>query len=413
MALGCSAAASSVGTSAPKQVPGRPVQGCNLARDRTIRSVPEMAKPPYLTAVTDPVFGTRITRITGDPGDSISGIPGGIWGRVARHHYSKDQAWNADESLIFIDRNEEGGRGAALFLDGSSYRPLFARAVPGGGEVRWHRDPNLMVLVAGHVVGTWHVRTGAIDVVAELTGYRDLKLGPYEGNLSRNGEEIVLTGKNPGGATVAFVFNLKERRKFDDIPLGYLDKGLDWASISASGRFVVVNDAEDRTVVLDREGKVLRRFEEYGRPSHYDLTLDAAGDDVAVGVSKSAPDAGRVIARRLRDGAVIPLSDGGYASHSSTRSTRRADWGFSDFESGDEKRIYNGEIIAYPLSGGAVYRLAHHHNRVTDYLSESHASPSPDGDRAIFASNWNERGGRPVQSYVVDFRDLCKHATAH
>jgi hypothetical protein len=39
------------------------------------------AKPGYLESIIDPVFGSKITKV--------------VDGDVYRHHYSKDQAWNA------------------------------------------------------------------------------------------------------------------------------------------------------------------------------------------------------------------------------------------------------------------------------------------------------------------------------
>ena len=82
---------------------------------------------------------------------------------------------------------------------------------------------------------------------------------------------------------------------------------------------ITAKDA-DQSQVYDLEGNsVGEPWLKYGRPSHYDLTLDEHGDDIAVGVSKSPPDSGRVIKRRLRDGMVTVLTSGGYATHISTR----------------------------------------------------------------------------------------------
>jgi hypothetical protein len=53
------------------------------------RAMPDIPKPPYLTPIVDPVFGCRITRISGDAGSPIRNLDG-KWGHVVRHHYSKD-----------------------------------------------------------------------------------------------------------------------------------------------------------------------------------------------------------------------------------------------------------------------------------------------------------------------------------
>jgi len=50
----------------------------------------------------DPVFGTRVERITNDPG--MPTLPlSGRWGRDARHVYSTQQPWNSDGTLLVID----------------------------------------------------------------------------------------------------------------------------------------------------------------------------------------------------------------------------------------------------------------------------------------------------------------------
>lgn len=381
---------------------------CRLPTTIRDSGAPGLAKPGYLSTITDPVFGTRITRISGDPGTPVRGIAGERWGAVVRHRYSKDQAWNADESLLVLQRNEGSRLGQALFLDGRTYEPLFARPLPSDSELRWHpRDPGSMLFARGDTFGTWDVRGGLQSILRRFPGYAELRIGPYEGNLSLDGQNIVFTARDPTGEVVIFLYDLATGTKHADIRLKSVTQSLDWASVSASGRYLVVNDEEDRTVVLDRAGAIVARFAEYGRPSHFDLTLDPSGEDIAVGVSKSPPDTGLVIARRLRDGHVTVLTKVGFASHSSVRNRAAPDRIFADFEWSQDGRDYDGEIVMSSLSRRAVYRIARHRNLVRDYLSESHASPSVAGDRVVFASNWGAPDGRPVQAYVADFRSLC------
>lgn len=386
---------------------------CKLPADDRPREASPLEKPDYLSSVTDPVFGARITRITGDPGVPVPGIAGERWGKLARHRYSKDQAWNADESLLVLQQNDGSRRGQALFLDGSTYEPLFARPLP-EGEVRWHpHEPGAMLLARGDLLGSWDVRSNTVSVIRRFEGYTGLQIGPYEGNPSLDGRTLVLTARNPAGERIVFSNDLESGTKHADILLSGVVRSLDWASVSASGRYLVINDEDDRTVILDRAGKIINRFPEYGRPSHYDLTIDSAGEDVAVGVSKSPPDTGFLIARRLRDGAVIALTGAGFASHSSARSTAAPDRVVSDYEWAQDGRPYDGEIVVSSLSRRRVYRIAHHRNVARDYLSETQASPSVRGNRVIYASTWGAQEGRPVQAYVADFRSLCPDDAPH
>src|SRR5206468_1340506 len=92
-------------------------------------SVPSVSKPAYLTPVTDPNFGTQVTRIAGDPGTTLTAANGtGKWSYDARHWYSKDQPWNADGSLIAIENQTDGGGTPdELFLDGSTYQVKYVK----------------------------------------------------------------------------------------------------------------------------------------------------------------------------------------------------------------------------------------------------------------------------------------------
>lgn len=362
--------------------------------------IPSVAQPRYLESFTDPVFGSRVTRITGDPGALISNIDA-RWNEVARHQYSKNPAWNCDQTLLCLSRHH--GFPSKLFLDGTNYQPLFGRNRGPGTEVRWHpKRPDIMVYVNGYTIGYWDVRKDSIEVVATVDGYSDFQIGPWEGNLSLDGRLIVIQAKK-SGESVAFAYDLDLGRKYPDLDLNGID--LDWVSVSASGNFIVLNNKADQTQVFELDGtKVGKLWDEYGRPSHYDLAVDESGDDVAVGVSKSKPDDGRVIKRRLSDGKVTVLTDGGYASHASARNVQRPGWVYVTYQHrGPTWPPYWDEVVAVKLDGSmTVERIAHLHTRRTDYLTEAHAIPSPDGKRVLWASAWEAESGRPIGAYVAE-----------
>jgi hypothetical protein len=208
--------------------------------------------------------------------------------------------------------------------------------------------------------------------------------------------------------------------KYPDLDLaaqGVTD--LDWVSISASGTYLVVNGTItgcttvsgycDASKVFTRNGAAVGPFwSEYGRPSHYDLTLDAAGADVAVGVAKSAPNEGKVIMRRLSDGLVTALNAGGYSQHHSARNLARPGWAYvSHPYNGPNWPPFRNEVFAVKLDGSQqIERIAHLHATTPTYESQPQVVPSPDGKRVIFASNWDVSSG-PVQAYVADVRSMC------
>jgi hypothetical protein len=257
------------------------------------------------------------------------------------------------------------------------------------------------------VIGYWNVRSDSANPLVSFDGYSEFRIGPWEGNLSFDGRLIVVDGKK-GKNRVAFAYDFERRRKHRDLLLDHVN--VDWVSISASGRYIVLNgqiDGKrgDQTQVFDLDGNTIGKlWHEYGRPSHYDLTIDDHGDDIAVGVSKSKPDDGRVIKRRLRDGEVTVLTQGGYASHTSARNIERPGWVYVTYQHhGPTWPPYWDEVVAVKLDGSmTVERIAHLHAKRTDYLTEAHAVPSPDGNRVLWASAWEAASGRPVAAYVAE-----------
>ena len=142
--------------------------------DSKIVEIPDTPKPDYLESYIDPAFGTKVTRITGDPGTAIPDVYG-VWGNIARHHYSKDSAWNCDQSLIYLQRHKEGGSPRLLFLDGTTYTPLFGYRRGPGSDSRWHVDkPNIMIYVKENVIGYWDVRKNKTQIAAFFPGYSDI-----------------------------------------------------------------------------------------------------------------------------------------------------------------------------------------------------------------------------------------------
>jgi len=86
--------------------------------------MPDLAKPPAGSSIMDPVFGSRLLRITDA---AAAGFPG------AFPQYAKRQAWNVDESLLLTV-----GDSTFDLYDGSTYQ--FKRMVGSvfGDDVFWH-----------------------------------------------------------------------------------------------------------------------------------------------------------------------------------------------------------------------------------------------------------------------------------
>jgi hypothetical protein len=383
-------------------------QGPNSTKSSTVLEPPasQMAEPGYLEPISDPLFGTSYVRITKPGGEIVPRASCGL--HYCRHRYSSAQAWNADQSLLVITAGCPG----FCFLDGKEYRPLFWR--PGSRtECEWHpTDPALMICVADREIYSWEVRNDVKRSIYLSKSHAGLRFGPSKGNLSLDGAKLAVRAVNVLGDEVVFVYDIVERKKYPDISLSELEGANSYCTVSPSGRFIFCyqrsSENTNTAYVLTLEGDRVQHWAEHHRPGHGDLTVDEDGQDVYVGISKSQLDKFHVIKRRLEDGAITDLLTRSSAQHVSARSIKRPGWVFVTFgtASATGRRAegwapYIQEIAALKLDGsGSLRRIVHTQSAKHDYWSEPHASPSPDGSKVIWASNWGHPGG-PVSSYVA------------
>ena len=393
--------------------------GCQASHLKTDRNTywpaPLLIKPGYLQTVLDPTFGTRITRIVGDPGNPLPNIPGQVWASdQLRHGYSKREAWNCDQSMILLERHSPN-----LWLDGKTYNVLFTRSDKPTNknpdrpryDLRWsHSKPDVMLYLMSDPgkceFGKWDVVKNVTTRLIDLPGYQSCTFGDGEGSLSADGNKAVVLATRDGKKEI-FVVDVLNKIKGPDIEIDRLDN----CTISPRGNYIVVdgflNGEEDRIQVRRAtDGTLVWSETRYGMPSHFDVQVDQNGDEVVVGVAKSAPYGGNLIKRRLSDGLLTVLVDTGYASHTSGRNYKRQGWVYVTYQTRDNPKSYpyQNEIVAVKLDGSKVERICNIRSRDFTYVAEAHGSPSPDGKKVIFASDWDS-GTYPVQAYVVDISD--------
>mgnify|MGYP001120956507 CR=1 FL=1 len=371
----------------------------NVVTHTEVVSKSRPSKPGYLEAFIDPYFGSKITRISGDIRQSIPVI-GGTWPKNCRNHYQKDPPWNADGSILFLNK------GCNMFLDGNTYEPLDLKKPP--GPARFHPlKPDIMIVLPrkGNKIEQFNLRNGTSTIIATFPGYSGLSY-MSEGNISGDGRWIApYAVKN--GKKLTFAYDMKEKKKYPDIDLTGWD--IDWVSICFSGKYVVVNGkATQNDVTQIYESMTGRqvglRWSSYGHPSHYDLGIDQNGEDVAVGIAKSSPNKGQCIMRRLKDSKEKALCPAG--SHTGTRNTHRPGWAYIQ---STHKGPYVDEVIAVELTWDnqpVIERLAYIPNIKVDYLSETHGAVSFNGKKFCAVSNWGIAGGQ-IQAYVVEITHLC------
>ena len=460
------ALASSAVLAAPAKATRYPGFMDGVTDSSLIFAVPLVPKPAYRVTVTEPTFGARVTRIGGDTGTPLtvsSSGANGVWGSDARHHYSKDQPWNANGTLLAIENGSStGGAPARLLLDGETYEPRYGRCAYTLDDSRWHPTLN-------HAYEMIGVREASDSLVwfnpVTCTRTRGWKLpikprriGFGEGNASADGrylaiandKSIVVVDMDPQAPFATYAAGNRRMGPVYTLPACSLSTSLPTScaigniSISPSGRYIDVKYSGPTTETQDAHrifevdpvtlaikphnmaDASLRCGTFQSRPNgwifplkHADMTLDPfdQNEDVIIGGrSCSGTTIGRVVKVRLRDGAVTPLtSPDNEASvrHVSARNLDRPGWVYVSYYKVAGKR-FNDEIIAVKLDGSrAVQRFAHTHSLVSScYRCEPHAVPSRDGRRVLWASNWAQDcsacgSSTDIKGYILDARDVA------
>ncbi len=416
-----------------------------LADSSAVFTEPAVPRPPYGAPMMDPTFHTLVRRIAGNVGTALGGGVAGSWGRDARHHYSKDQPWNSDGTLLAL---QNSGSPSQVYLDGRTYTVKLGKCSSYSvGDDRWHPSkahPDERINVNGSEL-MWYDVVRCVKTRSWTLPFAVDYFGPSEGNPSNDGRYAALTD-----GTRMFVVDMDPQPPLAPYPAqrigpavsiascGLADCSVDWVSVSASGKYVVVSYNGDHPRVFDLDPgtlaltpRVMPASETHcsGAPGrgyiydlgHADLAVNPFdnNEDVLVG-QEHCGNRGRVVGGkvmgsvvmvRLRDGAVTPLTDPtneAYAHHISARNYDRPGWVYVGYHDEPGKK-YSDEIVAVKLDGSkSVQRFAHKHSAYSGcYRCESHAVPSRDGRRVLFASNWDRSCGlgcgasSDIKAYVV------------
>jgi hypothetical protein len=339
-----------------------------------------------------------------------------------------------------------------VFLDGETYAPKYKRC--SGYSVsddRWHpsrQHPNERINVRSDEL-MWYDVVNCVKTRTWRLPFAVHYFGPSEGNPSNDGRFAALTD-----GTRMFVVDMDPQPPFEAYPAQRIGPSVDvsscglsggctndWVSVSASGKYVVVSYDGDYPRVYDVDPNTLAltpRAMPADAPrcsggaasqgyiydlGHADLALNPFdnNEDVLIG-QEHCGNRGRTVQGqlmgsvamvRLRDGRVTSLthpSNEAYAHHISTRNYFRPGWAYVGYYPEAGKK-YADEIIAVKMDGSkSVQRFAHKHSVFSGcYRCESHAVPSPDGRRVLWASNWAGNcttcgSSSEIKAYVVDAR---------
>jgi len=405
-----------------------------LTDPRTVITPATIARRPYLTPYLEPGFGSTLVRICGDTGSATAPfIP--TWNIDARHHYSKDQPWNADGTLVKLE--QRGGKPGDFIVDGRTWHPIMGDIGIFGQcyETRWHPlQPNVMV--------GWIKSVGDVVVFNPITNVEihrvhigNTTISPMgEGALSEDGNMLAL-GDTASNALVVDIANSRvgplTKIVYPGDPAWTLNN-LTMSPLSTSaGGYVVFGGDSDKGMVCSYGGADLalvmpRAFSL--AMSHADVGVSPAGREVYVGGARAYYGSGtftnkdgRIISIDIATGAFTHVSMGtnqlgaiGKESgdqHCSCRGPRG--WVLTTYAGPQEGGgQFCMELVAWKLDGSreCVRFGVTRTNEAGIYRAEAHGVMRRDGKAVMFASNnqWATPGilGDPndikAHVYVLD-----------
>ena len=383
---------------------------------------PNIPKPSVGVAITDPKFGTALTRLSNARELGYAGIV---------PQYSKRQAWNVDESLMLLFT----GDGRTLLYDGETYQFIKEIDGVGGGDVFWHpTNPEIIIYAQDNALYSYNVKTETTTQIRSFAGYTFTNTRG-EGNLSRDGRYYAFVGQVYDTETHfrdIVVYDIVADSIISKLALPPTLTDFDWVSISPLGNYVVVDYATENTgrfegvEVYDKKLNFI--WQKPLGAGHSDIGIDEDGNEILVFHFYDSESNCYIIKKfRLSDGKETSLLELSWQFdlHISCQNEARSGWCFiSTFD--DESRLtddslswlpFEDEIFALKLDGsGEVQRIAHHHSRRFSpttpdrdhsvYWAEPHATVSRKGGRILFGSNWREKveEDSSVDAYIVDFR---------
>ncbi len=360
-----------------------------ISRWRT--TIPDpLPRPEYLETVHDPKYGVDITRIS-DP--DVFGVSKADFYKMW-NHYPKDQAWNADMSLISLNNG-------FFLLDGEDYT-IYKKFGFRLSESRWSNvDPEIKYFCSGSMLKKLNIETEKVTTLHNFPGY-NVTIGPWEGNISADDKYVVITHESGGSARKAVLYDIELDTVLStmDIP-GY---GANWVSITPSGNYIVLqNNNTDKTEVYDLDFNFLRNVG-FGT-QHGDFGVDVDGNEVWVQVIP-------IGMARLNDGKFTRLLQAGSGGHISGRGFQNPGWAlYVAGIYGNKGSTSATEMVQVKLDDSGIIRhFGHSRSSFVIRNSSSMATVRQDGKRIIFNSDWNIFDSGDVKdeilSYIVEYRQI-------
>lgn len=371
---------------------------------------PEVNKPSY-----DTFFETRLRKVNKSD-TSIGGYP-------------KMQSWNKDMTLMRIGSRlydaetlEESALTKKYGNHSQAFHGLCSRS---SDNFRWSNQEadTFYVLDTSKRLIKGQIKNGTIecsDVMESFADFTEIHLGPHEGNIDKHDRYVVFLAKKSNDTTAYVVlYDIKhQKRLWTKVLPSFTWAGtgtswsiseLDWVSVSPSGKYILVNARKRANFQegmylydINMENPKKIQFEHngkrYSEGGHGDIGFDMQGNEVLVqflsglGVYAFNLDKPDEMGKKV----LHPYGGG----HVSCRNFDRPGWCYMTTFEKNYRQVYAVKLDG--TSSEIVENFSQFH--VEGYFLEVYGSPSPDGTKMIFNSNWGN-ATTTIDTFVVDVKE--------
>ncbi len=381
--------------------------------------MPNIPKPAYLSPITDPTFGSIVTRISDQAVFNAH-----TSGMSPYHAYAKVQTWNSDGTKILL----AGWPGA--LLDGETYE-VIGDVWPPGGHYTWaNTNPNIVIgsnnpNYDGNCIAQTDVNTNVTSLVHCFSEYEFVSHGAGEGNISNDDRYMALQCRKPNGAMEIACYDFVTNTKVSSMSAPVWPNNV---TMTQSGNYVIVQwdvhgtgPAQGTWAYNRSDMSPVRNLAPQGG-SHFDYGYDTQGNEVMAGPASGTR---QIIMVRIDNGAVTNLLADNQMSwyiHISCRNLDRPGWAylteFADPNTQTFKPNYQ-KIFAVKLDPNAndnavTETFAHvHHSPHVNYQRSPFGTPNRDGSKVMFRSDWMGNSSSEINAYVAHMPQTTQPPTCN
>ena len=411
-----------------------------MITDRNVYTEPQIASPGKAgTSYIDPIFGTKITRITDGEFSQSIGRPGRSW---VSGSSAEQNTWAKDSSAFIV----QGGGGEWVpfaWNDGQPARIPTAEGtwfVPLHGPAFSYNDPQVLFGQSqdNKSLQVYNLSTRKLTTLVSLPT-------PAAGEVSPSANDRIVTYGNGGQdrATHVYLWDGAALRVLDTLT-GKVNEqtitstGITWGfgvhnvRLDKSGRFAVITTAElhakagSPIVVWDLEQNSIRALEStfsghkvggLGMLINQDVAPDTPWDDMQF-VIRNLDGSDRrknlispIITPPRKPSPTGALGQDSHLSWNNHNGNKEPVLvsAYRDADNPDSFRPWDNEILLVATDGsGVVQRVCHHRTLYKSFWDGPHGVISSDGTKAIFSSNMGmtlgvgEDGGPRQDVFLVE-----------